>query len=212
MTEFVIFDHSFIIAAAISTYLSYHLYQKYQQKKISISLWFFVLFAFSAIGYFLTWIGLFTTLSYDEIPFWVTIVTNSTLVISSSFAFAISLLLWKQDNRLLLIPLVIAHVDLLIVLFALSQPALENMGVFIRGISLAVVSAPVLIMFFHLYRKTNSGKSLSFSVAWLVLLVGGFAARFFTMDLLGLALILASLILFLGMTEIIDKYLLHNPM
>ena len=60
MTEFVIFDHSFIIAAAISTYLSYHLFQKYQQKKISISLWFFVLFTFSAIGYFLTWIGLLT--------------------------------------------------------------------------------------------------------------------------------------------------------
>jgi len=214
VTEYIIFDNAFIVAAAISTYLSFHLYRKYQQRKMSISLWFFVLFTFSAVGYFFTWLGLFTTGSYAELPFWVTIVTNSTLVISSCLAFAISLLLWKQDNRLLIIPLVIAILDLSIVLYALSDPALEGWGVFIRGISLAVVSTPVLIMFFHLYRKTNSGKSLSFSAAWLVLLVGGFAARLpiFTMDLLGVALVLAAVILFLGMTEIIDKYLLRNPM
>jgi hypothetical protein len=181
---------------------------------MSISLWFFVLFAFSAIGYFLTWFGLFTTPNYDTLPFWVTIVTNSTLIISSCLAFAISLLLWKQDYRLLIIPLVIAILDLSLVLYTLNEPTLESMGVFIRGISLTVVSTPVLIMFFHLYRKTNSGKSLSFSAAWLVLLVGGFAARLpiFTMDLLGLALVIAAVILFLGMTEIIDKYLLRNPM
>lgn len=212
MTEYVIFDNAFIIATAISTYLSVHLYRKYQQRKMTVSLWFFILFAFSAFGYFLTWLGLFTTGSYEEIPFWVTIVTNSTLVISSCLAFAISLLLWKQDNRLLLIPLVIAVVDLSVVLYALNEPALENMGVFIRGLSLTIVSTPVLIMFFHLYRKTNSGKSLSFCVAWLVLLIGGFASRFFTMDLLGVALVLAAVILLLGMTEIIDKYILRNPM
>jgi hypothetical protein len=45
-----------------------------------------------------------------------------------------------------------------------------------------------------------------------VLLIGGFAARFFTMDLLGIALVLAAVILLLGMTEIVDKYLLRNPM
>jgi hypothetical protein len=212
VTEYIIFDNAFIIAAAISTYLSFHLYRKYQLRKISISLWFFVLFAFSAFGYFLTWLGLFTTGNYAEIPFWVTIVSNSTLIISSSLAFAISLLLWKQDNRLLLIPFVLSILDLAVVLFALSDPALENMAEFMRGFSLAVVSIPVLIMFFHLYRKTNSGKSLSFSVAWLVLLIGGFAARFFTMDLLGIALVLAAVILLLGMTEIVDKYLLRNPM
>jgi hypothetical protein len=212
VTEYLIFDNAFIVAAAISTYLSFHLYRKYKQRKISISLWFFVLFAFSAFGYFFTWLGLFTTGSYAELPFWVTVVSNSTLIISSSLAFAISLLLWRQDYRLLIIPLVIAILDLSIVLYALNEPTVESVALFIRGISLAVVSVPVLIMFFHLYRKTNSGKSLSFSAAWLVLLVGGFAARFISLDFLGIALVLAAVILLLGMTEIIDKYVLRNPM
>ncbi len=211
MTEYMIFDWAFLVAAIISGYLSIHLYRKYQQEKMTISLWFLLLFSFSTIGYLLTWFGLFTTLNYDEIPSWVSIVSNTVLIVSSSLAFAISLLLWKQDNRLLAIPLIVAIIDLSIVIFALIEPSMADMAEIIRAIGLGVVSAPVLVVFFYLYLKTKSGKSLSFSVAWLVLLVGGFSGRFLGMDVIGIALITSAFILFLGMVGFVDKYILRNP-
>lgn len=210
MTEYLIFDWAFLVAAIISGYLSLHLFRKYQQEKMTISLWFLLLFAFSTLGYLLTWYGLFSTSSYDDIPLWVSLVSNTVLIGSSSLAFAISLLLWKQDNRLLIIPFVIAIIDLSIVIYALIEPSMQDMATIIRVLGLAVVSAPVLVVFFYLYLKTNSGKSLSFSVAWLVLLVGGFSGRFLGMDVIGIALIISAIILLLGMVGFVDRVILRN--
>ncbi|PWI49094.1 hypothetical protein CEE45_02825 [Candidatus Heimdallarchaeota archaeon B3_Heim] len=211
MTEYLIFDWAFLVAAIISGYLSLHLFRKYQQEKMTISLWFLLLFAFSTLGYLLTWYGLSSTASYDDIPLWVSLVSNTVLIGSSSLAFAISLLLWKQDNRLLIIPFVIAIIDLSIVIYALIEPSMQDMATIIRVLGLTVVSAPVLVVFFYLYLKTNSGKSLSFSVAWLVLLVGGFSGRFLGMDVIGIALIISAIILLLGMVGFVDRVILRNP-
>lgn len=88
---------------------------------------------------------------------------------------------------------------------------MADMATIIRVIGLGAVSAPVLVVFFYLYLKTNSGKSLSFSVAWLVLLVGGFSGRFLGMDVIGIALVTSAIILLLGIVGFVDKYILHNP-
>ncbi|MHA1971930.1 MAG: hypothetical protein ACTSW1_02985, partial [Candidatus Hodarchaeales archaeon] len=179
------------------------MYSKYQESKLEASVWLLSFCGVMAVGMFLSFVSYVTSSSVQNIEPLLSLVTHILSSLSIALLFSLGLIMMEK-KKYLLFPLGFVLLQIVIkMLVFLTEIGVQifidviSLDSIVTKLSYVIMVVPIIILFFYLFMKTGSDKSLGFSLGMLLTLIAGFSI-IISYDISGLLWTFASVIVLLG--------------
>ncbi|MFX0073220.1 MAG: hypothetical protein ACFFAO_19245 [Candidatus Hermodarchaeota archaeon] len=176
----------------------------YREERIVASFVFLLFFIVGSVSSFIIFFWDFLMITSPVITFFE--LFSGALVVMFFFLAALAMI---KRYRWFVFPIVVVIIASFFLFIELLEPQYYLVSRFVFIIAMIFLSLPVIVLYFYLYRITNSGKALGYSLGMLVLAFAGIANNFW-LELEGLLRIIGSLIIAAALFGLFDKYLSNS--